>query len=274
MTRVAAACLAVAFAGCASISSVQSADTLGAGNFQIGLEPGLQLESPLGVTTTGASVGVYPHGDVAFRYGFTEGIDLGIRAGSSIVELQSKFLFTTPGDGLKVSLAPSTSFFVSTELGGAPGLSLNLPVLIGIPLSRHLELELGPRLQNTVVFAQGLTGYQLGVGTSAGLQVRLHRYFAILPELSFSVPALLFAASDTGSAALGGTGIFQFQFKLGVLIGPSRAGSAFAGAAPPEDPAPTAPAPEQPVPAPPPPPLPGQPPPPALDIPRPPPPPV
>ena len=275
MKRALAVLAGAALAGCASIGSVQSADTLGEGNFQVGVEPGLQLEAPIGLTTTGAGVGVYPHGDVAFRYGFTEGMDLGVRAGSSVVELQSKFLLTTPGGGVKVSLAPSASFFVATELGSAPGLSLNLPVLVGVPLNRWLELELGPRLQNTVVFAQGVTGYQLGVGTSVGLQVRFHRYFAILPELAFSVPTVLVAATDTGSGAVGGAGIFQFQFKLGVLIGPSRAGNAFEGAAPPEEVPPATPAaPETVVPAPPPPPIPGQPAPPVLDIPRPPPPPL
>lgn len=205
--------------GCASIGSVQSADTLGEGNFQIGVEPGVHVAAPVNIQATGT---VWPHGDVAFRYGIADRIDLGVRAGSSIIEAQSKFLLTTPGSGFKLSLAPAAGFFVATEIGSAPAFSAALPVLLGIDLHPRFELVVGPRVQFELASDASGTAMQVGVGSSVGVLMQLHRLFALMPEVAFSVPAVL--ASDAG--AYGGTGVFQFQFKVGVLIGPSRRGNA------------------------------------------------
>ena len=91
--------------GCASIGSMQTADTLGKGNFQFAVEPGVWGATSISEDVDGFAV---PHLDFAARYGVSETVDIGARLGSSLAELQTKFLLTDVNDPSKaISLAPS-----------------------------------------------------------------------------------------------------------------------------------------------------------------------
>lgn len=223
--------LATALTGCASISNVQMADTLGKGNFQFGLEPGM-----LGAQATRAGAlptdsSYFPHVDVSARFGVSEGVDLGFRTGLSFLEFQGKFLFTRPGDpNLAVSFAPTVGGLVLGGGSAAAGiLNIALPVLIGIKTSGGSEFIIGPRLQNLVLFGTvgGGTGgaiYGLAPGGSLGFAWRISDHFALLPEVSAVFPALgttAFASQFTAASALN-AGVAIVQFKLGVLIGRFR----------------------------------------------------
>lgn len=218
-------------AGCASISNVQTADTLGKGNIQVGIEPGAWGAAGAG----GAAF--LPHVDASIRYGVAERVDIGVRAGSSFLEFQSKFLLTTPGDpDIAVSIAPTVGgVFVfgatsSTSSSGGGILNIGVPVLIGIKTSGGSEFIIGPRVQNFVFFggagtstASGSTsGYLLGLGGSVGFFWRIADNFGLLPEVSAVYPVLGAASQVVGGLQGTGAAGALMQFKLGVIIGGGR----------------------------------------------------
>jgi hypothetical protein len=213
--------------GCASMSSMQTADTLGKGRVQGAVEVGVQ---GLTASANGSSAGIfYPHIDGAVRFGVSDSIDLGLRAGFSFLELQGKFLLTTPGDpNLAISVAPSIGgIFLGGGTSGPTSsvalLNIALPVLIGFKFNGGHELVLGPRLQDWLVFAGGAgAGNLFGAGASVGFAWRLTDGFALMPELSAVLPFLGSAVAGTSSGTGVTSGIAIYQFKLGFLIGRGR----------------------------------------------------
>ncbi|MBL8940432.1 MAG: hypothetical protein JNM69_38150 [Archangium sp.] len=209
--------------GCASVGNVQRADTVGKGNVQASIEPGVQAVG------AGGTFVPYPHLDGSVRYGVTESIDLGLRAGWSFLEAQAKFLLTKPGDPkLAVSIAP-TFGGIALGLGSASIGSLHFaaPVLIGIKFGAN-ELVLGPRLQGYYVFAgssstSGGGVLVLGPGATVGVALGLGDRVTLMPEIGFAVP-LIGSVSSIGGATTGGTGLGGFlgQFKLGIMFGKQR----------------------------------------------------
>lgn len=228
-------CVAVSATGCASMSNLQMADTLGRGGFQVGVEPGVWAAASTTTTSSSGSSNAawLPHVDVSARFGVSEGVDLGLRAGLSFFELQSKFLFTRPGDRhLAVSLAPTVGGLVlggssttSSSLGGI--LNIGLPVLIGIKTAGGSELVIGPRLQTMILFSSatvGGAGVGLGAGSSLGFAWRITDNFGLMPEVSLILPVMgasIFSSQVTTASALT-SGIVMFQAKLGLLIGKFR----------------------------------------------------
>ena len=210
--------------GCASLSTVQTADTLGKKNFQIAFEAGVQRSpSPY--------LPYYPHFDAAFRLGITDTIDVGARVGYSGLELQGKFLLTRPGDPrLAISLAPA--------LGGGllPGAASSLvmvnvavPLLIGLKQDNGNEFVFGPRLQGRFM-ASPSQAASLELGLSAGYSIRIGKKFGILPELAAALPlvqsvgasALLGTPSPFAENAISFGNHFMLQFKVGFAFGSQR----------------------------------------------------
>ncbi|MCC6335877.1 MAG: hypothetical protein IT380_18040 [Myxococcales bacterium] len=234
LRSLALALAACGLCGCASISNVQTADTLGKGNIQVGIEPGLWGAAGQG----GAAF--LPHVDASVRYGVAERVDLGVRGGSSFLEFQSKFLLTTPGDpNFALSIAPTIGGVIlfgvgSTSGGSASGgggiLNIGLPVLFGIKTSGGSEFVIGPRVQNLVFFGgSGVntssgsgSGYLLGLGGSLGFFWRIADNFGLLPEVSAVYPVLGAASNVAGGLQGAGAGGALMQFKLGVIIGGGR----------------------------------------------------
>ena len=216
--------LLVLAGGCASLSHVQTADTLGKKNFQIAVEAGLQRSpSPY--------LPYYPHFDATARLGLTDTIDVGVRVGYSGLEFQGKFLLTEPGHPrLAISLAPTVS-------GGLiPGAASTLvmfnaaaPLLIGLKQDNGNEFVFGPRLQTRFMLAPSQAA-ALELGLSVGYSIRIGQKFAILPEFAAALPLV----QSTGAQALLGTpspfapdamsfgNHFMFQFKVGFAFGRQR----------------------------------------------------
>jgi hypothetical protein len=219
---------------CASISNLQTADTLGKGRVQGAVEVGVQsLGSGSVVAGTGIG-GTYPHIDGAVRFGVTDSIDLGLRAGWSFLELQGKFLLTQPGDpNLAISVAPTfggayLGFGSGTTSGGVGVLNIALPVLIGFKFGAN-ELVLGPRIQDWFFFGSstgsGASINLLGAGASVGFAWRITEGFGLMPEVSAVMPFLGGASTGSSSATQGiSTGALVFQFKVGIFFGKARPG--------------------------------------------------
>lgn len=210
---------------CASVGGVQTANTVGKGNLQIGVEPGVQV---LGGTP---GLQLYPHLDAAARYGFTDRVDLGLRAGWSFLEAQAKWLLTEPNSPrVTISFAPTVGGVVLTQnvssptdaLGGI--LSGATPVLFGFNLGAH-QLVVGLRTQH-FVYLSGTSPaptYLLAVGGSLGFAIRFSDTMRLLPELASVWPVwggLAVTRTDGVHAdyLYGARGIGIFQFKLGFLL--------------------------------------------------------
>jgi hypothetical protein len=220
----AALLLGVVGTGCVSVSHVQTADTLGAGKFQFALEPGM---GGAAVISEDASGGIYyPHIDLAARYGITDRVDLGVRFGSSLVELQSKFLLTNPNDmGKAISVAPSVmgAFLGSEGSDGVSYMNLAVPVLFGLKTSGGSELVLGPRVSATRLTVGSDAAINiLSAGASVGYALRVTEGFRLMPEVGVSIPLVGKVAAGNDSEAAAGFGGGFVQAKLGFLFGAGR----------------------------------------------------
>lgn len=213
--------------GCASLSSVQTASTLGRGHFQLGVEPGVRLQSALAdPTRSGSATWVAPHVDVAARYGVTDRLDVGVRGGTSLVELQGKYLLTSPENSRHaLAFAPTLGGW-SSSAGGLTvhTARLQLPLLWGLKVDGGSEFVLGPRLDSRA--ALGTTPpfdgavWALRAGGSVGFAWRATRLLRLLPELGFLAPiALTVARQNVGRTGLAAA-TMEVQLKLGLLFGP------------------------------------------------------
>jgi hypothetical protein len=230
MRRLVLAVAALALSsGCIAIGGVQTADTLGKGNFQFAVEPGLWGVAAITQNVDGV---ILPHVDFAARYGVSDSVDIGARFGSSLLELQGKFLLTDPNDpGKAISLAPTVAgIFVGAGEGAAGYANVALPLLIGLKTSGGSEFVLGPRINDTIIFAggggnSGMTN-SLSVGASIGYAARVGEGFRIMPEVALLVPLLTAASVNGNSDAVSGFNAGLIQFKVGLLFGRGRKAAA------------------------------------------------
>lgn len=206
--------------GCATLGTLQTANTLGAGNFQMGLEPAFEM----GV---GTPQPIYvPRFDLALRYGVADRVDLAGRIGSTGLELGAKFQLTDPADkGLVLSLAPSVA-------GGAVPIPDNpigvvyvtLPLLLGVGVGHGHQLVFAGKVANWMLLGDiGLSSLvldELVVGGSVGFVLKLHEKFRLMPEVSVMRPVWvsedLGGTSMMGSAAFGNA--FLVQFSVAALF--------------------------------------------------------
>ncbi|WP_225412509.1 hypothetical protein [Stigmatella hybrida] len=245
---VAAAALVLGLlgSGCASMGHVQTADTLGEGQFQFAFEPGIQGTGIVSESSSEVSASdidfdddddddsgfagvAYPHIDFALRYGVSERVDLGVRFGFSLAELQAKILLTQPGDpDLAISLAPALSgVYFGTGDEDVGYTNLALPLLIGFKTDGGSEFVLGPRVSGARVSggignASGSINV-LSVGGSVGFALRVANGFRLMPEVAFSVPVVgSVNSSESDSEIISGFDTGFLQFKLGFLFGAGR----------------------------------------------------
>ncbi len=202
--------------GCASVGSVQRAETLGQGNYQVAVEPGVGLTSfgvgGLGsVRASGTSTIVVPHVDASFRYGITDRVDVGLRAGFSGGELMGKVLLTQPAQrGFIASLAPMVGTTGSSTVTA-------LPLLLGYGFGEH-EVTLGLRAQLT--FVPNTRTWTFAPGASLGVSARVAPWLTLVPEFAFAVPVADWREGGDAQQMLGNT--LSPQFKLGIQFGPPQ----------------------------------------------------
>ncbi len=219
--------------GCLSMGTVQTASTLGKGNFQISAEPGLYAPNygKTGPTPTTGPWDPLPHFDVAFRYGVSDRVDIGVRSGWSLFEFQSKFLLTPPeAPTLAISIAPTLGGIFLGPSNSASGsatsvssFNLAVPVLFGIKHFRANELVFGVRFNNMLFALGDTTGsaavYMFGVGGTIGYQFAIGEIFKILPELAINVPVARSSGVGAESIAGAGFGGVIWQLKVGLMFG-------------------------------------------------------
>lgn len=214
----------LALSGCAA-TAVQTARTNGAGKFQAGVEVAggrsavtILEEADIPLDTTIPVVGF----NAAFRLGVHDNVDLGIRLGTTLYEIQLKGMFTEPDSPVIVSLAPAFSYMPVGEFfrwGNVP-----VPVLIGIPLGDGHEAVFAPRLRYnfSVIEIQNqevLRTSAVSGGLSAGFAWRIGGAFTLLPELGVDFPITDNIEVLGGLASFSGIGGTTTTFTVGFLFG-------------------------------------------------------
>lgn len=223
--------LALTHASCVAATAVQTADTLGQGQYQFAIEPGANGGSPALGQVAGAGGALFsglrafmPHLDFAFRAGATDTVDIGFRIGTRLVEVQSKFLLTDPENpDLAVALAPSAglgALILPTARGGTPieaVLQVSVPVLVGFKTTNGSELVIGSRVDNFIALP-GAQGYVLAAGLELGIALRVSENLRLMPDIGVTLP--VFAMRENGETyRYGGPSV---TFKLGFLVGRGR----------------------------------------------------
>lgn len=143
-TMVFAIFAALSSSGCATLGSIQRANTIGKGNWQGGIEPGVK-----GISTDG-QVRVSADMAASIRAGVSDRVDLGGRIGQNFYDIHMKYQLTeTDSSGPIVSFAPSFSILGLPWDGGVfLWGQVNLPVLIGVPVGQS-QIIFGPRLMDS-----------------------------------------------------------------------------------------------------------------------------
>lgn len=187
---------------CASIASNTRAETLGEGNIEGGVEPGVWLVRPLAHDETNPSLSL-PSAAGSIRVGINDRFDLGFKLGSQVTEINAKLkLSNVQSKVVVISLAPSVGFFslgiaqLTANIGVA-FLNVALPVLVGFKLGPH-ELTFGPRINNVLFVEQstsnalaiGTAGYVMIPGLSVGFAARIAEHLELMPEVAVAVPVL------------------------------------------------------------------------------------
>jgi hypothetical protein len=174
---------------------------------------------------SGDSGGIYyPHVDLGLRYGVTDTVDLGVRFGSSLVELQSKFLLTRPEDPNKaISLAPSVmGLLVGSGDDNVSYVNAAMPVLVGFKTSGGSEFVLGPRVALTHLSVGDASATFISAGASVGYALRVTNGFRLMPEVAVSYPLVGALSTSTDSDVVSGFNGGFVQVKLGFLFGSGR----------------------------------------------------
>jgi hypothetical protein len=208
--------------GCATLGTVQTADTVGRHRFETALEPGV-----LGGFGRNGETTFIPYLNVAARYGLNDSFDIGGRAGSSGIELTTKWRLTRPAPAPRpiVSVAPSVGATAGGDSGGAAQGSIffQLPVLIGIPTANGSQFVLGPKLHDWLFIGadHGTRGAVnvLSVGSSVGYAVKFSDSFRLLPEVAilFPVSGSVTGLGSTSGVTIGSRSVL-FQATLGLLF--------------------------------------------------------
>lgn len=197
---------------------MQTADTLGQGNVQVGLEYSEQANFSRDTLT------LYPMFGTSVRVGVFDWLDVGIRVGPSGGELQPKVRFTPRGSPLILSVAPS--FAVS--ILDTNGITLRfynvaVPVLFGVPIAGGHELVLSARFNDTVAYesagsARGLINL-MTASLSVGFAARVWRLL-LMPEIALGAPLwTLSERYDVEGGATFGAGRLTAQLNFTVMYG-------------------------------------------------------
>jgi hypothetical protein len=199
-----------------------TARTLPRGKGQFFVAPGAVVLRDFQRDTSGANDSVaFPSTEVGGRYGVTDRFELGAKAWSLGVEIDTKFQLArseTPDAGVDLAVAPAISvypFFAGDT--DATYAYLHLPLLVGVN-TRGGQLVLGPRVSNLFVKGSGGNINVVLLGGSLGYAWKIGDGFRLLPEASVAWPVHVRDGSTTTLETLEPRGA-MIQASLGFLFG-------------------------------------------------------
>ena len=226
--------LGAAASGCLTIGAAQPASTMGKGRIQGGVEGSIWAYATTS-NNAGNSSGVQwlPSVNGFLRFGVSDHVDLGFRAGGTFLELQSKFMFTDPESRFVFSLAPSLHGYFLPSITDNTGrstpntgsLAIPVPLMFGIKLGNH-ELVFTAREVNQLYFlrdnypgAPTTQAFAVALGTSAGIALRLGESFILMPELSVQTPIWVSVTNQFGTGSAFGSPLVQFTGGVSCIFG-------------------------------------------------------
>lgn len=199
--------------GCATVGHLQTADTVGKGNFEFAAEPSwyqrsLGVEEDVVVPAAdgskkaiieaeglndglGLEQGVFNLSG-SLRYGLAETVDVGLRWGANGLDVLGK-IQVTPADreDIVVSFVPSMGgVVVPTEQGNLGMLNLQLGALIGMGTGGGHQIVFGPKVQSWQAMGRAddvdLSGSGLEAGTADDVRVTAS-YVAVGGSAGFAI---------------------------------------------------------------------------------------
>jgi hypothetical protein len=197
---------------CATVGTLQTADPLGKGNYEVGVEPAAAIFGGGGTSIP------LPAFDVALRAGVSERVDVSGSLGFSGLGVGTKILLTDPdSDLVYVSVAPSATVFAL----GVTMYQFELPVLVGVPFGEH-QLVVAPKLYDYFgsTAAGEANANMVALGGSAGFSFRVGENVRVMPEYAVVVPVAGSAAAfgETTSDSIE-SGVTLSQLSLGIAVG-------------------------------------------------------
>lgn len=212
--------LATTLPACVGLSTLQGPATLGQGRWQTNVEAAGQGAAGAAGSTA------YPVLDISIRYGVTDSVDLGVRAGATGLATQAKFSLGRVLDGrLALAVLPQLSGMY-LALGGkrASFVNLDVPLLLGVNVTERIEAVAAPRIVQTVALAHRsrntVGAYVLSTGSTAGLLWRVSERISLMPEIGALVPVTgqgKVPDAGGGNISVAGADVL-FQFSLGLLV--------------------------------------------------------
>lgn len=222
--------------GCLSLGSSQRASALGRGANEFSVETNSHLLGREPLSSATVREVLVPVTAVRFTHGVTDRVDVGGRLGWLSAELHVKTQLTPSSSPWVISLMPtagaaylSDGYARSTTYWGVqPYWFAQLPVLLGYRLADGSEWVFGPRV--AVVRAFNGSATQVYAGTSLGFSWQATDWFALMPELTATVPLLSqgTAVSPTLNSWLRNNAQVTFNLGFNFDFGRSKSASAAA----------------------------------------------
>jgi hypothetical protein len=166
--------LALSLLACATIGTLQRAQTVGEGDFEWAIEPGYWGVSS---ETTGVAL---PYGNIAARWGLTDRVDIGGRVGFAGTEFLAKARLTGDDAPVVVSVAPTVGGLFA---GGGGFINAQLPVIVDVPVGKN-ALVLAPKISTMTATVGGEYATLWSAGASMGYALRLSDTVTVLPEFA------------------------------------------------------------------------------------------
>jgi hypothetical protein len=185
--------IALFLLACATIGTLQRAQTVGAGDFEWAIEPGYWGASSEGT-------GVYlPYGNIAARWGLTERVDIGGRVGFAGTEFLAKARLTPEDSPVVVAVAPTVGGLFA---GGGGIINAQVPLIVDVPIGEN-ALVLAPKVSTMTAAAGGEYATLWSAGASVGYALRLNDTVTVLPEYARVWPVAGTYVGTLGSEAQG-----------------------------------------------------------------------
>jgi hypothetical protein len=167
--------------GCISVGSLQTADTLGAGNSRLTLRGTAQLQ---GTDQIGPEV------SAGFQYGVSDTVDVGLRLFTLGAEVSGKVQLVPRESRTVVSLAPVAGRRDNAYFDGHRELYAGLPLLVGFRSDDDSQLVLGFQPMVRGLRGEGSEDWHttFWLGTSVGYAWRVSDGVRLMPELAVSAP--------------------------------------------------------------------------------------
>jgi hypothetical protein len=163
--------------GCYSFTAVGRARTLDKKGLELFAAPGVRA-----IATPSGDANIRPTIDLGGRYGVTDRVDLGLRAGEWGASAAARVQLhrgASKASGVDVLVAPGLAYTLTDKL------AIELPCVVGINLRGEHQIIIAPRVVYQARFGVGDLDHPaqfVFVGASVGFVLQASRHVAFMPE--------------------------------------------------------------------------------------------